>query len=68
LAPLALSVAVAPAHIVAEFTEVEGRALTVTTVVLVLTQALEPVPVTVYTVVAEGLTVYAAVAGPPDQL
>lgn len=64
-APDAFRLAVLPAQIVAELAVTLGSALTVT--VAVLTAAVEQpakLPDTVYTVVAEGVTLYVAVLGP----
>jgi hypothetical protein len=47
VAPLAVKVAVEPAHTVAEFTVIDGAGPTVTCVVAVLTQPVADVPVTV---------------------
>jgi hypothetical protein len=54
VAPLTESVAVSPAHIVGEFTEITGILITVTVIILVLVQPLMLVPVNVYVVVTVG--------------
>jgi hypothetical protein len=64
---MAVSVAVAPAQIVGEFTVTVGLAFTVTTDVVVPVHP-EAVPVTVYVVFAPGVTVIGFVDAPVLQL
>ena len=61
LTPLADNTTDEPAHTEAELTLITGAAVTYTTAVVSLVQPWEEVPITVYTVVAAGLTVMPAV-------
>ena len=68
LAPAAEIVAFWPAQIVAGVVVTVGKGFTVTTTVAVLVQPAAEVPVTVYVVVAAGVTVVEAPVPPELQL